>query len=361
MRELSSDWRSEIEETLLGAFNRDSLERMLRIQLNVSLEQEVNTQTGLKIVVSHLVDWAIRNGSIENLLIGAFKSNSGNQRLSGLIKGLGIEINKIKVNKPESYSLGEIVPGSNLEKIISQRTAFQRFSNFIERLQAMGDQICRIEYPKGTPCGTGWLVGRDLVMTAFHVVEKVYGGSSEMYSQIACRFDYSDTFMEGRVVHLDERWLVDHSNYSLSDLGQSTIEPNDDELDYALIRLAEPVGDDLLKNGRVRGYIRVSPNASTMLQSSDIMLIPQFPSGRPLELAFGDVMNYNQNGTRLTYNTNTEHGSSGSPCFDINLNPFGLHHASGPSDSLRFNQCIPIKKIIKRMSGKNDVPVFWTI
>lgn len=58
-------------------------------------------------------------------------------------------------------------------------------------------------------------------------------------------------------------------------------------------------------------------------------VIVQHPQGFPVKPApdTDAVIGLNGNGTRVTYRTNTEPGSSGSPCFDINLNPAALHHA----------------------------------
>lgn len=90
----------------------------------------------------------------------------------------------------------------------------------------------------------------------------------------------------------------------------------------------------------------------------DFVMIPQHPDGRPLELAFGALLKYNDAANRVRYDTNTEPGSSGSPCFDISLQPFALHHASGPAKNLGYNQGVPLREIIKLMKTRNINP-FW--
>jgi V8-like Glu-specific endopeptidase len=58
----------------------------------------------------------------------------------------------------------------------------------------------------------------------------------------------------------------------------------------------------------------------------------QHPKAEPLKLAFDTdaIIGLNPNGTTVTYRTNTEGGSSGSPCFDINWNLVALHHSGDP-------------------------------
>jgi hypothetical protein len=60
--------------------------------------------------------------------------------------------------------------------------------------------------------------------------------------------------------------------------------------------------------------------------------IVQHPDTRPLELALDTeaVIGLYGNGSRVLYRTNTEPGSSGSPCCDANLNLVALHHVGDP-------------------------------
>jgi V8-like Glu-specific endopeptidase len=64
----------------------------------------------------------------------------------------------------------------------------------------------------------------------------------------------------------------------------------------------------------------------------------------------------NHTGTRVRYRTNTEAGSSGSPCFDINWNLIALHHLGDPNyDQLHkpeYNQGIPISAIVQLLEHR---------
>ena len=87
------------------------------------------------------------------------------------------------------------------------------------------------------------------------------------------------------------------------------------------------------------------------------LLIAQHPDGSPLKLALDTegVTSVNANGTRVRYATNTEGGSSGSPCFNIDWKLVALHHLGDPArdrQKPKFNQGVPIGIIGKRLSGK---------
>ena len=106
-----------------------------------------------------------------------------------------------------------------------------------------------------------------------------------------------------------------------------------------LVRLARPVGNEVV-DGINRGWVRVSATPPVVV-SDDILLVPQHPDGRSLEVAFGKALEFNTSGTRLRHDVNTEGGSSGSPCFTVSLSPFGLHHASGAGPRLAIQSMCP--------------------
>ena len=58
----------------------------------------------------------------------------------------------------------------------------------------------------------------------------------------------------------------------------------------------------------------------------------------------------NANRSRVRYSTNTESGSSGSPCFDQNWNLVALHHGGDPNFDVghrpEFNEGIPVDAIV---------------
>jgi len=82
------------------------------------------------------------------------------------------------------------------------------------------------------------------------------------------------------------------------------------------------------------------------------LLIVQHPHGQPLKLALEtrSITTVNANRTRVRHRTNTERGSSGSPCFNVHWELVALHHCGDPDDSpaglARWNQSIPVDTIV---------------
>ena len=94
--------------------------------------------------------------------------------------------------------------------------------------------------------------------------------------------------------------------------------PTPDHLDHALVRLARPFGrEPIAPGGPARGWVRVPATAPTLTEKMPVMIL-QHPKSLPIKLAFDTeaVLAVNANRTRVRYATNTEDGSSGSPCFN---------------------------------------------
>ena len=123
------------------------------------------------------------------------------------------------------------------------------------------------------------------------------------------------------------------------------------------MRLARAVGDDAIGGEGSRGWVRVNAKPPAVM-AQDVALVVQHPKGRPLELAFGAVLSYNGNATRVRYDMNTEKGSSGSPCLITALEPFALHNAGGPGDKFQYNQGVPLRRLIEHMTTRGVAP-FW--
>src|SRR5262249_19715991 len=144
------------------------------------------------------------------------------------------------------------------------------------------------------------------------------------------------TRSEGVVVGLHAtEWNQDFSPFSAADGTANLPAPN--ELDYALVKLARDLGNERLNptapESPKRGWIEI-PDPAPILEAKDPLLIAQHPDGRPLTLAVDTeaIIAVNANGTRVRYATNTEAGSSGSPCFEMkDWTLAALHHYGDPA------------------------------
>jgi|GEM_PF-6301736 len=183
--------------------------------------------------------------------------------------------------------------------------------------------VCQILAPTsdGTSSrGTGFLVGPDLILTNFHVVEGVPA------DRLQCRFDV------GRLERSDAAFgptidvlgVVATSPYSEAEgrgsyRYDSSDHPTADQLDFALLRLKSDIGKQSVEIHHEmrpeRGWLEL-PEHSPDVEPDGIIHVLQHPGGGTLKAARGTIPK-DQPGlpARLRYMASTERGSSGSPCF----------------------------------------------
>lgn len=242
-----------------------------------------------------------------------------------------------------------------LERIVNSEDNFldiDLLAGAIYTAQAVG----RIELPSGRALGTGFLVGPDLIMTNFHVFK-----TKDVLERAVIRFDYQvnadGVVTQGRVFNF------------MPDL---YISSPDTELDFALVRVkGEPLAErkmgpddegldylELLRRGRHRGYLLVSP---AMIVEQERVNIVQHPNGNPQKVVL--TQNYvlsNMSADRVHYLADTMPGSSGSPVLNNHWEVIALHHSGGahpPQKALadlqkllrgqyKFNEGIPMRAIL---------------
>jgi len=344
LRNLSGPELQRLSEALRDAFNYLKLAQMLQYRLDMKLEDYSPVMgADMQDVTFQLVANANRQGWIWNLIEAARQSNPGNGKLALVSEQLGLS----------SVSRAEV---DKLERSIRSKNRFFDPEKWRRKLAQLECQVCRIEVA-GT-CGTGFLVAPDAVMTNYHVVaDLLKSGSTRSSREVSITFDYKVIgeveVNRGTTVSLAADWHIDSSPYSKFDSKPDPKggDPSDEELDYALLRLGRAIGGEAIgeKSGpgdERRGWIKVTePNYA--YPENDPVFILQHPEGRPLKLALDSesIIALNGNGTRVRYKTNTEPGSSGSPCFNQEWELMAIHHAGDPNFDFRYNQGIPIGKI----------------
>lgn len=211
-----------------------------------------------------------------------------------------------------------------------------------EELVAHTRRLCLIRSEVGgrTNLGTGFLVAENKVLTAYHVLERLHrqGGDPDQTRLI---FDFAATtagVVETQSVGLSRDWLLAHAPYSAVDLTATDADPSADELDFALLSLAEPIGV-------ARGFIQLSDSVDKH-SVGDLITILQHPEGGLARQSFGWITPGNAT-HRLRYSANTLSGSSGGLVLTNNLRPLALHHAGDPKGRLQaeYNQGIPLTEI----------------
>ncbi len=345
------------EEAIVAAFNRQALGRLL-LALDDSLEEYEGANDVLRDIVDKVVAEYVRHGRQNRLLMAVLAERPDNPDVVELAR---------------SFGATSVPKRPALESIIRQSNSMLDMGVWLEKAVKIQQTVCRIEIPLqtgGGEFGTGFLVGPDLVVTNFHVIEPVvlteddpqYAGVRAAANQVTCRFDYREmsdgSRSAGTVYRLAAKWRV-----LLSPNNRFGQEPTVNELDLAVLRLARPagtlaVGDKPEADGTERGWIKLLDAGTPPLTRDMPLFIVQHPKAEPIKLALESVsiLDVDTLRTRVHHRTNTELGSSGSPCFDQNWNLVAVHHSGETRAEPGANEGIPIDTIVSHLQNQG-VPI----
>jgi Trypsin-like peptidase domain/Effector-associated domain 1 len=352
-----------IRGALAEAFDQTSLEELALVAFDKNLANIVGPGPLDKQALD-LVHWTNKRGVLPDLVREAARTRPKVGEWQELLDLYGPEPRVSVQAAGVSSTAASRISASSLEAIVKPRVPSVDMGLWRERYASVEGQVCRIEIGGG-PVGTGFLVGPDLVLTNYHVLESVIGDPSRA-PYVAFRFDYKrlgdGTVMQGTAMALaSSGWLVDSARYSLAE-GEGEpdrLTPTPDELDFVAVRLAEPIGsapgDVRSESGAAkRGWVAF-PDAQPPMPTGAPLLIAQHPQGEPIKLAIDvdAVLGLNVNATRVRYATNTEPGSSGSPCFAMDWTLVALHHMGDPAwANPQYNEGIPIGLIASRLAAR---------
>ena len=203
---------------------------------------------------------------------------------------------------PPSASLAEL----SQERIIGSSDLFD--INYLELGIAVGRGVARIEI--GDAHATGFLVGPGVMMTNHHVIENEADGR-----RAVAQFDYQDNASGELLVRQDYRTNPDKFFYT------------DKVLDFTVIGV-----EDLSARKRPLAsypWIRLIAELGKAEKGDDVNII-QHPRGGLKQIAFrrNEVIEIPESQKDfLYYTTDTEPGSSGSPCFNDQWELIALHHS----------------------------------
>ncbi len=250
---------------------------------------------------------------------------------------------------------------SELERVINSEDNFLDIAQLAAAIYC-ARAVCLIQNPKGDACGTGFLIGPDLLITNNHVLP-----SAAHLAGAAALFDFANDLngypSAGREFAFDPSFF--HTSVP-------------EELDYSIVRLtAKPLPGlskedvkegtallELMRRGKHRGYLLLAPNFIPKNQRVGII---QHPQGDPSKVVL--TQNYvpiDMTDRRVQYVADTKAGSSGSPVFNRNWEVVALHHSGAPypavpvgqsldkagNRSFRVNEGIPIRAILADFKAK---------
>ena len=260
---------------------------------------------------------------------------------------------------------GTVATGANqhaLQAMLSARDdVFAHWHRFKEGMERVEMVVCRVHVDR-VPTGTGFLISDRHVLTTFHGVAALVDdeGRAHADSHRKLTLVFDDVLLTGAAAGSDRvevaaapDWLVSFSRFDAAE--DSSMTPPEKLqaglLDYAVIRLAEPIGNIAPKyqKGIVRNWIRLDQLAATPAPTTQ-MLLAHYPAGTDLRLCVGLFGDHSQCLTRVRYQTPTVVGSSGAPCFNIKWEPYALHNAGYPA--VPINQGVPLE-LIRNALGPN--------
>ena len=348
-----------LRETILSAYT-DPLEfnMFLAAELNKPPLATIAAGATLEQQIFSLIVKAKAQGWTQALVEALQRDRPDNP----LVKNLPDAVRMAGTEQPRTAGGAPGRAPMSLEKIV-RGGGFERLQEFAQKLAVIGEAVCRIEAPGGTAMGTGILIGADLVVTNYHVVQPQIEARANR-PEIVCRFDYAsdaDGAADGIAIGLNAAgdWTIATSPYDPAADIRGTGLPREDCLDFAILKLAAPFGGD-------RKPLTLSPTAAAIDQTLPVLIV-QHPKGAPMSLAIGASLGLNENGARLRYDTDTLPGSSGSAVFNQHLDLMALHHAGDPSAVTRaaYNQGIPIARIVAALRQREQefqskgIPKFW--
>jgi hypothetical protein len=275
---LTKEQFEELTLALVAAFPRQGdLDMMVKFKLGAFLNTVTAENNPYKVQVFQLVQWADAQDRVDDLVAGALNLNERNKALRSIAK-------KLQLDEGAGVNIG---------------------------------------------IGTGFLVGGSVAITNKHVIETIPGlGSAPV--DIVLRFDYK---MKGQTeIQEGVTYRLDSTNPILETSEVAA-------LDFALLNVdGSPAQGSVAgqPGAPARGWLKP---VAYQFQINDPIFIVQHPKASPLKFAPGSVNDPSPTVNRVGYTTNTEKGSSGSPCCTADWKVVALHHWGGPSHNrgVRFS------------------------
>jgi hypothetical protein len=333
-----------LNDALGDAFNPDTFQQMLMYYTDRELENYASKWDTMPTITFRVTTAAQAEGWLPELINAARQSRPRSEQFAAFAERIGIS---------------SLSPA--FEAKIRQDLTYIEIAPFLEELTAIESRVCKVEIAE-SGSGTGFLVGPDVAMTNHHVLAGVIDGARKS-EHVVLRFDYrkaaDGSELPGKEFGLakSDEWLLDASPPFPVDTALSP-SANGKYLDYALVRVEGQPGNDQVRidasgSGVSRGWIGL-PDPVPELRADAPLFIVQHPEGASLKLALESksILGLVEEGTRVRHRTNTDPGSSGSPCFNEGWKLVALHCAGDRAANPQWNEAVPIAEIGKQLEQR---------
>ena len=342
---LSASDRTQLRTALLDAFRQYShLEIFVSDRLDLRLNQIVDSKA-LQSAAFTLIDYVESEGRVLELIVALHTEKPRNpevKKLMGRVAGLlqpRLTLDPFQIGQND-WDLPLELPGTygdeQLESFLPRSLSYEADVGKLRRGLQLSDSVCKISFVDRATLATGFLVGPDLVLTNYHVLDRQgtldHEGLVAQARSLRCQFGFVSEERETPVEPDGFAPVVGDPVLAWSPV---------DKLDYVLLRMEPAIAEvDYLKP------IALSSSGASV-KPQDSLMVLQHPQGVEMQVSLSatGVVQVDQQRGRMLYVNRTQGGSSGSPCFNGDWHPVALHHASVAKGFGRVGQGILLSSI----------------
>jgi hypothetical protein len=265
---LTAEQERDLREAIVEAFSPGDLAIAVRDHVKEDLHNLTAPGTHQQQAFG-LVRACRQRGWLDRLVFGVIAERRDNPKVIDVTRRLGL------------HPAG---PPGGFEKLVGPNVAMVDLHPWLARCSVAASRVCQVRV-RGQKEGSGFLVGPDAVLTNHHVV----AAALDQPGELSFVFDYARS-ASGEVhpgVAFAGKQVIAWSPQGPHSQWSEAAAPGEDELDFALVALAEPAGTRGLggaTQGRARGWIDVSPAAHDFAGSRGLAIL-QHPLGEPGQLA----------------------------------------------------------------------------